>query len=77
MEYVYKILQAYLNSLKEKIAAYTELEKKAELIGNKNLVEHSLNLLQKCEANDIRAGSIFTKLPAKQCDTPSCEYSVV
>ena len=77
MEYVYKILETELEALKEKIRSCTNLEQKAELIGNKNLAEHSLKLLKKCEANDIRAGSIFTKLPLKKCDTPSCDYRII
>lgn len=77
MEYVYKILENERDALEQKISACTKLEEKAELIGNKNLIEHSIKLLKKCEVNDIRSDSIFTKLPPKQCDTPSCDYRIV
>ena len=77
MEYVYKILENDLKTLNKQISVCTNIEEKAELIGNKNLIEHSIKLLKKCEANDISAGSIFTKLPPKQCDTPSCDYRII
>ncbi len=77
MEYVYKLLENEIDSLLKEIACCKEIEVKAELIGNKNLLEHSLKLLKKCEENDVRAGSIFTKLPAKLCDTPSCDYRII
>ena len=77
MEHVYKILESELVTLEERISSCSEIGEKAELIGNKNLVEHSIKLLKKCEEFDIRASSIFTKLPPKQCDTPSCEYRII
>jgi hypothetical protein len=77
MEYVYRLLEEELETLTEKVKNCECLEEKSELIGNKILVDHSLNLLRKCEQHDIRAGSIFTKLPPKQCDTPSCDYRVI
>ena len=77
MEHVYKLLEKELEALTEKIKICESLEQKAELIGNKNLVDHSLRLLKKCEQHDIRAGSIFTKLPPKKCDSPSCDYRII
>jgi hypothetical protein len=77
MEIVYQILENELSSFVEKISSCDNLEEKAELIGNKNLIEHSIKLLKKCDSYGIVAGSIFTKLPQKHCDSPSSEYRIV
>ena len=77
MDYVYKLLEDEISKTVLAIQSCIEIPEKAELIGNKNLLEHSLNLLKKCEEYDVRAGSIFTKLPQKQCDSPSCDYRIV
>lgn len=77
MEFVYQILEKELSSLVEKIPGCDSLEMKAKLIGNKNLIEHSIKLLKKCDKHGIAAGSIFTKLPQKQCDSPSSEYRII
>lgn len=77
MDYVYKLLESEILKVVSDVQCCTDIEEKAELIGNKNLLEHSLKLLRKCEEHDVRAGSIFTKLPRKQCDSPSSDYRVV
>lgn len=77
MEFVYKLLEKESETLLEKITACVDIEEKAELIGNKNLLEHSIRLLKKCDEFDICAGSVFTKLPQKMCNSPSSEYRIV
>ena len=77
MEYVYQILEREISDLTDAISNCDELEKKAELIGNKVLIEHSVKLLKKCDDYGVFAGSIFTKLPQKLCDTPSSEYRII
>ncbi|MBQ4810297.1 hypothetical protein J8M20_03075 [Pseudoalteromonas luteoviolacea] len=77
MEFVYQILEKELLSLVEEISKCDTLEEKVELIGNKNLIEHSISLLKKCDKHGISAGSIFTKLPQTQCDSPSSEYRII
>ncbi|MEJ2609554.1 MAG: hypothetical protein P8179_05550 [Candidatus Thiodiazotropha sp.] len=77
MEYVYTLLEKELTLLTQEISNCDSLKKKAELIGNKNLIEHSIKLLKKCDSNGISASSIFTKLPPKLCDSPSSEYRII
>lgn len=77
MEYIYELMEKEINQLLSKIKTCESLELKAELIGNKTLLEHSISLLKKCEEHNICAGSIFTKLPKKICDSPSSEYRII
>lgn len=77
MEYVYSLLENERNRLLETIKNCPHLEQKAELIGNKNLIESSLALLKKCDDFGIYSKSIFTKLPDTICQSPSSEYRIV
>lgn len=77
MEYVYKTLENEISHLVEEITQCSDVEKKAELIGNKILLEHSINLLKKCDEYGVCAGSLFTKLPPAKVSTPSSDYRVV
>lgn len=77
MEYVYKTLEKEISALTKQIKECEVIEEKAELIGNKTLLEHSVKLLRKCDENGIYAGSVFTKLPKKKCDSPSSDYRIV
>ncbi len=77
MEYVYQILAKEILALVDELPRCNDIEKKAELIGNKNLLEHAIKLLKKCDQHGIYAGAIFTKLPKKLSDTPSSEYRII
>ena len=77
MEYIYDLLENELNALIPQIKASESLEEKADLIGKKTLIEHSIRLLKKCDENGVCAGSLFTKLPSKICDSPSSDYRII
>lgn len=77
MEIVYQTLEKERLSLVKQISSCDSFDKKAALIGNKNLIEHSIKLLKKCNEYGVTAGSTFTKLPQKQCDSPSSEYRII
>jgi hypothetical protein len=77
MNYVYQLLETERDKLLGIIKKCENLEEKAELIGNKNLLEYSIALLKKCEEFDIKPKSIFTKLPVQLCQSPSSEYRIV
>ena len=77
MDYIYKLLEKEKTRLLETIKECSDLEKKAELVGNKNLIEYSLYLLKKCEQFEIKPKSIFTKLPKQVCQSPSSDYRIV
>ncbi|TQV88291.1 hypothetical protein [Aliikangiella coralliicola] len=77
MEFIYELLEKEVGKLLSKIKVCENLEEKAELIGKKNLAEHSIRLLKKCDENGVGAGSIFTKLPRKVCDSPSSDYRII
>ncbi|ABC30711.1 hypothetical protein HCH_03994 [Hahella chejuensis KCTC 2396] len=77
MEYVYKTLEKEISALIEETLLCDTVERKSELTGNKGLLEHAIKLLKKCDEHGVYAGSIFTKLPRKRCDSPSSEYRVI
>ena len=77
MNYVYNHLEKERDRLGSEIQACKDLKTKAELIGNKNLVESAINLLRKCEDFDVKASSIFTKLPEQVCQSPSSDYRIM
>ena len=77
MNYVYHHLEKERDRLVSKIKVCEDLETKAELIGNKNLVEYAINLLRKCEDFDVKPSSIFTKLPEQACQSPSSDYRIM
>ncbi|MCW8875639.1 MAG: hypothetical protein OQJ89_12235 [Kangiellaceae bacterium] len=65
---IYELMEKEINELLSKIKTRESFELKADLIGNKTLLEHSIRLLKKCDEHNICAGSVFTKLPKKICD---------
>ena len=54
-----------------------DVDRKAELIGNKILLEHSLALPRRCEEFDINPKSIFTRLPEQHCGAHSSDYRIM
>jgi hypothetical protein len=77
MDFIYNLLEIEKEKVLDLIKQCTDSETKAELIGNKNLIEYSLSLLKKCEEFDIKPTSIFTRLPVQTCQSPSSEYRIM
>ena len=77
MEYAYQVLENEISNLEKEISVESDLERKAELIGNKNILVCSVKLLKKCEQHEIWPTSIFTTLPAQECPTPSSDYRIM
>ncbi len=77
LEYVYQLFSKELAHVREQIEECRDLEQKATLIGNKNLLNYSIKLLKKCEKYGIHPNSIFTQLPAQKCESPSSDYRIV
>lgn len=77
MDIVYKTLEKERSKILEQISSCNNIEDKTELISNKKLIENAIQLLKKCHDYGISTNAIFTKLPQKQCDTPSSEYRIV
>lgn len=77
MDYIYELLENEKKKVLDLIKHCENLEKKAELIGNKNLIDYSLALLKKCDEFGVKPKSIFTKLPEQTCQTPSSEYRIM
>lgn len=77
MDYVYKVLQKEEEKINEMIQVDLETQKKAELIGKKNLIQYSISLLKKCDLYDIKPRSVFWRLPERLCESPSSEYRIL
>jgi hypothetical protein len=75
--YVYKLLQEKSSSLEKLILESKNNSEKAELIGNKNLIKYSIEMLKKCNKYNISPSSVFTQLPKRICQSPSSSYRII